>query len=136
MYPPEMITPMKSELTENGFEELVSSESVNRFLARGGTVLLVVNSVCGCAAGSARPGVLQSLSQAKKPARLGTVFAGVDQKATQTARENMLPFPPSSPCVALFKEGKLVHMVERHQIEGRSASALAENLKQAYEKYC
>ncbi|MEH0007421.1 MAG: BrxA/BrxB family bacilliredoxin [Flavobacteriales bacterium] len=136
MYPPEMVAPMKSELIESGFEELHNAESVNHFLSRSGTALLVVNSVCGCAAGSARPGVLQSLNQPKKPAHLGTVFAGVDREATQTARENMSPFPPSSPCIALFKEGKLVHMVERHHIEGRTAAALAENLKQAYDEYC
>lgn len=126
---------MRAALTENGFEELRDAQAVEAFLKREGTALLVVNSVCGCAAGSARPGALQSLDHSKKPDHLGTVFAGVDREAVELARRHMLPFPPSSPCVALFKDGELVHMVERHHIEGRTAEALAENLREAYEEY-
>ena len=101
-----------------------------------GTVLLVVNSVCGCAAGMARPGVKMSLDSDKKPEKLVTVFAGVDKAATERAREYMLPYPPSSPSIALFKDGRLIHFLERHHIEGRPAVAIAENLKMAYERYC
>lgn len=136
MYPPELIAPMKAALTEHGFESLSEPQAVSALLERGATALLVVNSVCGCAAGGARPGALQSLDHPKKPMHLGTVFAGVDREAVEVARENMLPFPPSSPCIALFKEGELVHMIERHHIEGRSPEMIAENLKQAYDEYC
>ncbi|MFV0237962.1 MAG: BrxA/BrxB family bacilliredoxin [Flavobacteriales bacterium] len=136
MYPEELILPMKNELTQNGFEDLNTPESVEAILNKKETTLIVVNSVCGCAAGALRPGVLMSLSGSKKPAHMGTVFAGFDKPATEAARGYMLPFPPSSPSIALFKEGELVHMVERHHIEGRTAEMIAENLKMAYEEYC
>ena len=132
-----LVTPMRAELTNNGFEELKDSEAVNQvFEEKEGTMLLVVNSVCGCAAGSCRPGVVHSLKGDKKPAKLYTVFAGQDLDAVDTARENMLPYPPSSPAIALFKDGKLVHMIERHNIEGRTAQMIADNLSGAYEQYC
>ncbi|MEX0968715.1 MAG: BrxA/BrxB family bacilliredoxin [Bacteroidia bacterium] len=138
MYPAELVEPMKLDLTSSGFEDLTSAEEVDNVLEeQEGTVLLVVNSVCGCAAGNARPGVKMSLSQSdKKPERLVTVFAGVDTEATQKAREFLLPYPPSSPSIALFRNGKLVHMLERHQIEGRPAALIAQNLAHAYESYC
>ncbi|MCB9262806.1 MAG: BrxA/BrxB family bacilliredoxin [Flavobacteriales bacterium] len=137
MYPEELVRPMRAELTKNGFIELKTADEVKDAMkAAKGTALVVVNSVCGCAAGTARPGVLLSLTGDKKPANLLTVFAGQDAEATQTARNFMLPFPPSSPCVALFKDGELVHMVERHHIEGRSAEMIAMNLKAAYDEFC
>ncbi len=136
MYPEELVLPMKDELTQNGFEDLTSPEAVETLLKKEGTTLVVVNSVCGCAAGAARPGVIMSLTGSKTPDNMGTVFAGFDKDATDVARGHMLPFPPSSPSVALFKDGELVHMVERHHIEGRTAEMIAENLKTAYEEYC
>lgn len=137
MYPEEMVAPMRAELTSQGFNEMKTSEDVENNLKEGtGTTLVMVNSVCGCAAGSARPGVLQSLQKDKKPDNLTTVFAGVDMEATEKAREHMAPYPPSSPAVALFKDGKLVHMVERHDIEGRPPEMIAENLAGAYEEHC
>lgn len=136
MYPEEIVNPMKAELTQNGFEDLDSIEKVQEFLKKKGTSLVVVNSVCGCAAGGARPGVVLSLANEKSPQNLGTVFAGFDIEATKVAREAMLPFPPSSPSVALFKDGELVHMLERHHIEGHSPQMIAENLKQAYNEFC
>lgn len=136
MYPEEIVNPMKAELTQNGFEDLDSIEKVQEFLKKEGTSLVVVNSVCGCAAGGARPGVVLSLANEKSPRNLGTVFAGFDIEATKVAREAMLPFPPSSPSVALFKDGELVHMLERHHIEGHSPQMIAENLKQAYNEFC
>lgn len=136
-YPEMLVTPMRAELTNNGFEELKNEEDVNKaFESKEGTMLLVVNSVCGCAAGSCRPGVVHSLKGSKKPAKLVTVFAGQDLEAVQKARENMIPYPPSSPAIALFKDGKLVHMIERHNIEGRTAQMIADNLSGAYEQYC
>jgi len=136
-YPEMLVTPMRAELTNNGFEELKNEEEVNKaFESNEGTMLLVVNSVCGCAAGSCRPGVVHSLKGAKKPAKLVTVFAGQDLEAVQKARENMIPYPPSSPAIALFKDGKLVHMIERHNIEGRTAQMIADNLSGAYEQFC
>lgn len=132
-----MLTPMRAELTNNGFTELRTEEDVqNAFNNAEGTMLIMVNSVCGCAAGAARPGVLESLNNNKKPSKLYTVFAGQDLDATATARGFMLPYPPSSPSVALFKDGNLVHMVERKNIEGYNYIAISENLKSAYEKYC
>lgn len=132
-----MLTPMRAELTNNGFTELRTEEDVqNAFNNAEGTMLIMVNSVCGCAAGAARPGVLESLNNDKKPSKLYTVFAGQDLDATATARGFMLPYPPSSPSVALFKDGNLVHMVERKNIEGYNYIAISENLKSAYEKYC
>jgi len=136
-YPEMLVSPMRAELSKNGFEELKNSEEVdNAFENKEGTMLLVVNSVCGCAAGSCRPGVINSLQGDKKPEKLVTVFAGQDIEAVTKARENLLPYPPSSPAIALFKDGKLVHMIERHNIEGRTAQMIADNLKHAYEQYC
>jgi len=136
MYPEELIAPMRSELTAVGFKELKNAQEVQNILKEGGTTLLVVNSVCGCAAGTARPGVVLSLEFDKLPMHLVTVFAGVDAEATQAARAEMVPFPPSSPSIALFKDGELVHMLERHHIEGRSADMIASNLVSAYEEFC
>ncbi len=136
MYPEELVKPMKAELVSAGFEELYTAEEVKNALAKEGTTLVVVNSVCGCAARNARPGARMSLDSAKKPDHLITVFAGVDREAVEAAREQMFPFPPSSPSMALFKNGELVHMLERHHIEGRPAELIAENLKDAYEEFC
>ncbi len=135
MYPAEIVMPMKEQLTSNGFEDLTSIEKVDEALKKEGTTLVMINSVCGCAAGAARPGVLQSLTGDKKPDNLTTVFAGFDIDAVTRVREYLQPFPPSSPAVALFKDGELVHMLERHHIEGYSAEAIAENLKSAYEEF-
>ncbi len=135
MYPAEIVMPMKEQLTSNGFEDLTSIEKVDEALKKEGTTLVMINSVCGCAAGAARPGVLQSLTGDKKPDNLTTVFAGFDIDAVTRVREYLQPFPPSSPAVALFKDGELVHMLERHHIEGYSAEAIAENLKAAYEEF-
>lgn len=137
MYPPELVAPMKNELTSVGFEELTSSSDVDKALSPdSGTVLVMVNSVCGCAAGSARPAVKMALSSEIKPSRLTTVFAGFDQEATAQARKYMLPYPPSSPAIGLFNNGKLVHFIERHHIEGAPAEMIAENLKAAFKEYC
>ena len=136
MYPEEMVKPMRAELTEAGFQELYSAEAVENALKNEGTTLVVINSVCGCAARNARPGAKMSLDGTKKPSQLVTVFAGVDKDAVDAARQCMFPFPPSSPCMALFKDGELVHMLERHHIEGRPAELIAENLKDAYNEYC
>ena len=135
MYPEEVIKPMKLELTSNGFVELSNDDDIKK-LIDDDTSVIMVNSVCGCAAANARPGVIMSLNNDKTPKNLYTVFAGVDREATNSARELMFPFPPSSPCIALFKNGELVHMLERHHIEGREASLISENLKQAYNEYC
>ena len=135
MYPEEVVKPMKLELTSNGFVELSNDDDIKK-LIDDDTSVIMVNSVCGCAAANARPGVIMSLNNEKTPKNLYTVFAGVDREATNSARELMFPFPPSSPCIALFKNGELVHMLERHHIEGREASIISENLKQAYNEYC
>lgn len=135
MYPAEIVMPMKEQLTSNGFEDLTTPEQVEAAIAKSGTTLVVVNSVCGCAAGAARPGVVLSLDNDKVPTNLTTVFAGFDKDAVAKAREFFAPFPPSSPAVALFKDGELVHMLERHHIEGHSAAMVAENLKQAYNEF-
>lgn len=136
MYPPELTTPMKEELTSNGFKDLTTPEEVDNMVNNTkGTLLLVVNSVCGCAAGNMRPGVLASLKGDIQPAALGTVFAGVDPEATQQARNYFLPYPPSSPSIALFKDGKLVHFLERHHIEGTTAEMVADNLQEAYKEF-
>ena len=135
MYPEELVKPMKLELTSNGFVELSNDDDIKK-LIDDDTSVIMVNSVCGCAAANARPGVIMSLNNEKTPKNLYTVFAGVDREATNSARELMFPFPPSSPCIALFKNGELVHMLERHHIEGREASLISENLKQAYNEYC
>ncbi|WP_411766036.1 BrxA/BrxB family bacilliredoxin [Winogradskyella sp. A3E31] len=136
MYPAELVKPMREDLTNVGFEELHTSEAVESALNKTGTTLVVVNSVCGCAAANARPGARMSLQNAKKPDHLVTVFAGVDKEATDAARAQMVPFPPSSPSMALFKDGELVHMLERHHIEGRPAELIAENLMDAYNDHC
>lgn len=136
-YPEYICAPMRNELTTAGFQELKTPEEVDSTIPNSkGTVLLVMNSVCGCAAGTARPGVVLSLNSGKKPSQLVTVFAGQDLEATSQARKYTLPYPPSSPAIALFKDGKLVHFIERHHIEGRSAEMVAENLKMAFEEYC
>lgn len=138
MYPEQMTAPMEKDLTAFGFEGLKSAAAVSEKLSqKSGTTLLVVNSVCGCAAANARPGVkIAVASAAQKPNNLVTVFAGVDKEAVAKAREFMLPYPASSPSIALFKDGKLVHFVERHRIEGHSAENIAEHLQQAFAKYC
>jgi putative YphP/YqiW family bacilliredoxin len=136
MYPETLVMPMKSELTEAGFTDLLTPAAVDNALHQSGTVLLVFNSVCGCSAGAARPGILMSLNSKKKPDHLVTVFAGFDVEATAQARKHTLPYPPSSPSIGLFKDGKLVHFIERHIIEGHSANMVAENLKAAFEEYC
>ncbi|GGZ43722.1 MULTISPECIES: BrxA/BrxB family bacilliredoxin [Mesonia] len=136
MYPADLVKPMREELTAVGFEELQNVEAVDQAIAKEGTTLVVVNSVCGCAAANARPGARMSLDNAKKPDHLVTVFAGVDKEATDKARAHMVPFPPSSPSMALFKDGELVHMLERHHIEGRPADMIAENLRDAYNEFC
>jgi len=137
MYPEEIVIPMKEELTDNGFTELLSSAEVDGQLKKEGTTLVMINSVCGCSAGSARPGVLMAVANsAKKPDFLTTTFAGFDIDAVRKIREHLLPYPPSSPAIALFKDGQLVHMIERHQIEGRPAQVIANNLLTAFNQYC
>ncbi len=137
MYPEHMVAPMRQDLSQEGFTELRTAEEVENLLsAEKGTVLMVVNSVCGCAAGNARPGAKVAIKNAKKPDNITTVFAGVDKDAVSKAREFMIPFPPSSPCIALFKDGEVVHMLERHHIEGRSAEAIAANLMAAFDEFC
>ena len=136
MYPEEMVLPMRAELTQIGFQELYTTEEVENAIKAEGTTLVVANSVCGCAARNARPGAKMSLDGIKKPDHIVTVFAGVDKEAVDAARKHMFPFPPSSPSMALFKNGELVHMLERHHIEGRPAELIAENLKEAYVEFC
>ena len=136
MYPPELTAPMAGELVEAGFTSVTEAADVDAALTGEGTVLCVVNSVCGCAAGAARPGVKMSLNGEKTPDKLITVFAGVDKDAVDQARKHFLPYPPSSPAMALFKDGKLVHFLERHHIEGRTAEMISENLQMAYSEYC
>jgi putative YphP/YqiW family bacilliredoxin len=136
MYPQEIVAPMKQDLTNVGFVELVTPAQVDEQMKKEGTTLIIVNSVCGCAAANARPAVKLASKHTKRPTYLTTVFAGVDAEATNQARNYMLPYPPSSPSIALFKDGKLVHFIERHHIEGRSAEMIAENLKMAFDEYC
>lgn len=137
MYPAELVQPMKEDLTKVGFEELLDAAAVDAAIANSpDTLLVVVNSVCGCAAGNMRPGVKLSIQHDKKPSKLTTVFAGVDQDAVAQARKYFLPYPPSSPSIALFKAGKLVHFLERHHIEGGSAQMIAANLEAAYDEFC
>lgn len=137
MYPAELVKPMKAELTDNGFEELLTPEKVDEILKSQGTTLVMINSVCGCSAGSARPGVLLAVAHSeKKPDRLTTSFAGFDLAAIQQIRSHLLPYPPSSPAIALFKDGQLVHFIERHMIEGRPAQMIAANLVDAFAEYC
>lgn len=136
MYPETLVMPMKDELISVGFEDLTTPEAVQNAIKTQGTVLVVVNSVCGCAAGACRPGVKASLANAKKPTKLTTVFAGFDTEAVAEARKHFAPYPPSSPAIALFKNGELVHFVERHNIEGRNAAMIAEHLKMVYDEFC
>ncbi|MCE3281961.1 MAG: BrxA/BrxB family bacilliredoxin [Chitinophagaceae bacterium] len=137
MYPAEIVLPMKAELTDNGFEDMTSAGEVEDTLNKEGTTLVVINSVCGCAAGAARPGVLMAVNNAaKRPDRLATAFAGFDTEAVNKVREHLLPYPPSSPAIALFKDGELVSMVERHQIEGRPANVIAQHLITLFDQHC
>jgi putative YphP/YqiW family bacilliredoxin len=138
MYPEPLVAPMRADLTTAGFAEFKTAEEVDNHLAEHkGTTLLVINSVCGCAAGAARPGIKLALANTnKKPDNLATVFAGVDKEAVEKAREYTLPYPPSSPAIALFKDGELVHFVERHHIEGRNAQMIAEHLVEVFDEYC
>lgn len=137
MYPAEIVLPMKAELTDSGFDELLSITDVDETLKKEGTTLVVINSVCGCAAGTCRPGVLMAVQNAaKRPDRLTTSFAGFDVEAVKQIRQHLLPYPPSSPAIALFKNGQLVSMVERHQIEGRPAQVIAQHLISVFDEYC
>ncbi|SRR5690554_4654420 len=136
MYPEDMIAPMKAELTTEGFEELLTADAVDNAITAEGSTLVVINSVCGCAAANARPAVVQAVKHNKVPTKITTAFAGVDQEAVAQARKYMLPYPPSSPSIALFKDGKLVHFIERHHIEGRPAEMIAENLTSAFDEFC
>jgi putative YphP/YqiW family bacilliredoxin len=137
MYPAEIVLPMKEELTDVGFTELLTPDEVDAQINREGTTLVMINSVCGCSAGSARPGLLMAVANTqKKPDYLTTSFAGFDDEAVRKIREHLLPYPPSSPSIALFKNGQLVHFIERHQIEGRPAQVIASNLINAFEQYC
>ena len=137
MYPQEIVIPMKEELTDNGFTELLTASDVENQLSKEGTTLVMINSVCGCSAGSARPGVLMAVANAKeKPDYITTSFAGFDIDAVKALRQHLAPYPPSSPAIALFKNGQLVHFIERHQIEGRSAQVIANNLIGAFQEYC
>lgn len=136
MYPPELVAPMKEELTSVGFEDLTTPSQVDEAITSEGTTFVVINSVCGCAAANARPAAKIAISNTKKPSKLVTVFAGVDGEAVAQARKYTLPYPPSSPSMALFKDGKLVHFIERHHIEGRPAEMIAENLAAAFDEFC
>lgn len=138
MYPPHLVAPMKAQLTDKGFQSLETAEAVDNFMQNAkGTTLVVVNSVCGCAAGAARPGVLGALAYSDvKPDNLVTVFAGVDSEATAKMRDYLLPYPPSSPSIGIFRDGELVHFIERHHIEGRNAQMIGEHLIGAFEEFC
>jgi putative YphP/YqiW family bacilliredoxin len=138
MYPEQLVAPMRTDLTSAGFKELKTAQDVeNQLKDQKGTTLLVINSVCGCAAGAARPGIKWALQNSgKKPDQLATVFAGVDKEAVAKAREFTLPYPPSSPAIALFKDGELVHFVERHHIEGRNAQMIGSHLVEVFDEYC
>ncbi len=138
MYPPHLVAPMRAQLTDNGFTSLETADAVDQFMSDvKGTTLVVVNSVCGCAAGAARPGVLGALKYSEvKPDNLVTVFAGVDSEATAKMRDYLLPYPPSSPSIAIFKDDELVHFIERHHIEGRNAQMIGEHLVMAFEEFC
>ncbi len=137
MYPEELVMPMKAELTDNGFKELLTPQVVEEALSQKGTTLVMINSVCGCSAGTARPGVLKAVAEsAKKPDHLTTSFAGFDSAAVNQIRSHLMPYPPSSPSIALFKDGQLVHFIERHMIEGRPAQMIANSLSAAFEEYC
>jgi putative YphP/YqiW family bacilliredoxin len=137
MYPPELVAPMRADLDSVGFVEATTPEAIDEAINSTGTVLVVLNSVCGCAAGSMRPGVKKAIAEsAKLPSKLVTTFAGVDRDAVNRARQYMLPYPPSSPSIGLFKDGKLMHMIERHHIEGRTADMIAQHLKMTFEEFC
>lgn len=136
MYPEYLVAPMREELTKVGFEELKDADAVKNAIESEGTVFVMVNSVCGCAAANARPAARMAAQNEKHPNKLVTVFAGMEKDAVDKARNYMLPYPPSSPSMALFKDGKLVHIIERHQIEGRPAQMIADNLIGAFEQYC
>jgi len=136
MYPEYLVAPMRAELTNVGFEELKDADAVKKAIESEGTVFVMVNSVCGCAAANARPAARMAAQNDIHPDKLVTVFAGMETDAVNTARNYMLPYPPSSPSMALFKDGKLVHIIERHQIEGRPAQMIADNLIGAFEEYC
>ena len=137
MYPEEICTPMRLDLTEAGFEEMRNAQEVDAVLSKkSGSVLVMINSVCGCAAGNARPAVKMAAKHSKTPNKLTTVFAGQDKEAVAKVRDYCLPYPPSSPSIALFKDGELVHFIERHHIEGRPAEMIAENLMQAFDENC
>lgn len=137
MYPPEMTAPMAAELTSAGYKSLTTAQEVDEILSqKEGTTFVVVNSVCGCAAGAARPASIAALNNEKLPNNLVTVFAGVDGEAVAKAREYFAPYPPSSPCMAMFKDGQLVHFIERHQIEGNNAEAISHHLKQVFDHFC
>lgn len=137
MYPEELVIPMKEELTENGFKEMLTAAEVDNTLSQKGTALVMINSVCGCSAGTARPGILMAIhNTSKKPDQIITSFAGFDTEAVNQVRKYLMPYPPSSPAIALFKDGQLVHMIERHMIEGRSAQMIADNLMGAFDNYC
>jgi len=137
MYPEYMVAPIREDLTSAGFEQLTTAEEVEQALKGEGTVLLAVNSVCGCAASKARPALKMAVAASdKRPERLVTVFAGMEQDAVAAAREHMLPYPPSSPSIALFKNGELVHMIERYHIEGNELNRIVDNLQGAFEEYC
>ncbi|MFN8311118.1 MAG: BrxA/BrxB family bacilliredoxin [Chitinophagales bacterium] len=137
MYPKELVAPMKSQMTNAGFKELETADAVDQTMAdKSGTTFLFFNSVCGCAAGAARPALIDAVKNSKLPNHLVTVFAGVDQEAVSKAREYTAPYPPSSPSMALFKNGELVHFIERHQIEGNNAEAISAHLKKVFDHYC
>ena len=136
MYPESIVLPMKAELTTVGFEDLTTPDAVNAAINSKGTTLVMVNSVCGCAAGAARPGVKMAIQGDKRPDKITTVFAGFDTEAVAEARKHFAPYPPSSPAIALFKDGKLVHFVERHHVEGRNAKMIADHLQSAFEEFC
>ncbi|MCB9190163.1 MAG: BrxA/BrxB family bacilliredoxin [Flavobacteriales bacterium] len=136
MYPPEIVMPMKQDITSAGVDELLTPEDVDNAIKAEGTTLVFINSVCGCAAGNARPAMKMAVKHSKTPDRVTTVFAGFDKDAVAQARKYMAPYPPSSPSIALFKDGNLVHFIERHHIEGRPAEMIAENLKGAFDEFC
>ncbi|MEQ1624776.1 MAG: BrxA/BrxB family bacilliredoxin [Sediminibacterium sp.] len=137
MYPAEIVLPMKAELTDSGFDELLTAAEVDSVLGQEGTTLVVINSVCGCAAGTCRPGVVMAVENSTvRPDRLATSFAGFDIEAINQVRKHLLPYPPSSPAIALFKDGQLVSMVERHQIEGRPAQVIAQHLISVFNEHC
>lgn len=136
MYPPELVAPMKEDLTAVGFQELITAEDVNQAIEKEGTTFVMINSVCGCAAGNARPAAIMSTQHSKTPDNFVTVFAGVDKDAVDQMRRFCLPYPPSSPCMGLFKEGKLVHFIERHHIEGSTSEIISESIKAAFDEYC